>query len=179
METQDRILKAAEDRIRVGGYNGFSFRDIARDTGLTNAGVHHYFPTKAALVVKVTEVYHQRFMTKLNEAPPKKRVGRLRHLFGQSLKTDGKMCLCGLLAAESGDLPNDVTEQARKFFGALKDSLLDSFPQSNDREGAALALLAQLEGAILLAIVSGDNDIFDQATRGMGSDTMVNDRKPN
>ena len=45
MTSEQRVLAAAEMYVRTGGQNRFSFRHIARDTGLTNAGVHHHFPT--------------------------------------------------------------------------------------------------------------------------------------
>lgn len=167
MTSLERILKAAEDRIRVSGYNGFSFRDIARDTGMTNAGVHHHFPTKAALVACVVHRYAARFFAALEAVPPVDRVACLRALFVQSLKVDGKMCLCGLLAAEVRTLPESVADEVNAFFKGLADRLLECFPSSNDPESDAVSVLAQLEGAILLAHIRGDERVFDQATRTM------------
>jgi len=156
------ILSAAEARARVGGYNGFSFRDIARDTGLTNAGVHHHFPTKSDLVSKLAESYTARFVKALGACPPKKRVSRLRALFSDSLREDGKMCLCGLLASEAPALPDPVRLAVRAFFDDLT-ALLEGPPQET------LAVLAQLEGAALLATILDDPGVFDQATAGLAA----------
>ena len=73
-------------------------------------------------------------------------VERLRELFAESLHQDGKMCLCGLLAAESGGLPEPVAEAAKTFFAALVDRLVSAFPDSDDPLSDALAVLATLEG---------------------------------
>ncbi|WP_170477059.1 TetR/AcrR family transcriptional regulator [Ruegeria arenilitoris] len=164
MTSEEKILAAAEARVRTGGYNGFSFRDVARDTGLTSAGIHHYFPTKADLVARLARDYTSRFLETLDECPLDTRVGRLRTLFAESLRQDGKMCLCGLLAAESGGLPEPVTEAAKRFFQALADRLTGAFPESDDPHSDALAVLAKLEGAALLATVQDDPDIFEKAT---------------
>ncbi len=153
--------------MREGGYNGFSFRDLARDTGLTSAGVHHYFPTKADLVVRLASDYTARFLEALDASPPEARVERLRALFAESLTVDGKMCLCGLLGAESGGLPEPVAQTARTFFAALIDRLVAALPDSNDPRAEALGILARLEGAALLAIVLAEPNAFEVATRDM------------
>ncbi len=167
MTSEDRVLLAAEARARTGGYNGFSFRDIARDTGLTSAGVHHHFPTKADLVVRLAETYTDRFIEALDACPVEARVERLRDLFAKSLRQDGKMCLCGLLAAEAGDLPDPVRQRARAFFEDLADRLMPAFPGSDDPRSDALSVLAQLEGAALVATALSDPDLFDSITRSL------------
>lgn len=167
MTSEEKVLAAAETRVRAGGYNGFSFRDIARDTGLTSAGVHHHFPTKADLVARLAENYTTRFLDALDACPPEARVARLRALFSESLTRDGKMCLCGMLAAESGGLPEPVVQSARGFFEDLTDRLTEAFPDTDDPRAEALAVLAHLEGAALLATVFADKSVFDEATRGL------------
>src|SRR3712207_8206920 len=44
--TAERIMDAAERRIRAAGYGGFSFRELAAEVGVKSASVHHHFPTK-------------------------------------------------------------------------------------------------------------------------------------
>lgn len=167
MTTYEKILNAAETRVRAGGYNGFSFRDIARDTGLTSAGVHHYFPTKTDLVAQLAKNYTSRFLDALDESPADARVETLHSLFEESLRKDGKMCLCGLLAAQSGGLPAPVLEETKAFFTVLADQLTAAFKDSNDPQSEALAVLAQLEGAALLATVLGHHATFKKATKSL------------
>lgn len=167
MTSEEKLLAAAEARLRTAGYNGFSFRDIARDTGMTSAGVHHHFPTKADLVTRLTHVYTQRFLAALDEYTPENRVEGLRRLFADSLKNDGRMCLCGLLAAESGGLPEEVAQGTRSFFESLSERLIESFPDSADPRSEALTVLATLEGAMLVARTLSQPGLFDTATRAL------------
>jgi len=47
------ILDAAEARMRLGGFNGFSFRDV----GVKSSSVHYHFPTKETLAAAVIHRY--------------------------------------------------------------------------------------------------------------------------
>jgi TetR/AcrR family transcriptional repressor of nem operon len=169
MTGAQRVLAAAEVGIRAGGYNGFSFRDIAKDTGMTSAGVHHHFPTKADLVVRLVDAYTVRFIEVMDETPPEARVTRLRSLFGESIRKDGRMCLCGVLASEAHDLPEAVTLRARAFFEELCSRLEPNFPDSEDPRASALGVLARLEGAAMLSVVLSEPAVFDRATADLGT----------
>jgi TetR/AcrR family transcriptional regulator, transcriptional repressor for nem operon len=49
----EAIMDAAELRMRGGGFNGFSFREIADDVGIKSSSVHYHFPTKEKLAAAV------------------------------------------------------------------------------------------------------------------------------
>src|ERR1700759_780697 len=51
------IMNSAERRIRLGGFNGFSFREIAGDVGVKSSSVHYHFPTKEKLAASVIRRY--------------------------------------------------------------------------------------------------------------------------
>lgn len=50
-----RILDAAQTLFAQSGYNGTSLDSVAREAGLTLAGLVHYFPSKQALLLAVLE----------------------------------------------------------------------------------------------------------------------------
>ncbi len=173
-DTEDRILDLAEALIRTKGYNGFSFREIASGVGVKSSSVHYYFPTKADLGARVARRYSDRFLYALGdpEAAPDKASGVLEkmHLsFARALGADGQMCLCGVLAAESAGLPAAVVEEARMFFSRTAGWLSRSLKRTEWGKGRAreeidrqsLAVLAQLEGGLLIARVQGKPEIFD------------------
>ena len=57
--TTERIIAAAETRMRDAGFHGVSFRDIASDVGIKSASVHHHFPTKEDLYRQVLQnIFH-------------------------------------------------------------------------------------------------------------------------
>ncbi|MEM7442133.1 MAG: TetR/AcrR family transcriptional regulator [Pseudomonadota bacterium] len=165
--TTERILDAAERRIRDAGYNGFSFRDLAEDVGIKSASVHYHFPTKEALVATLTERYTERFLQSLEDAPSGIRcILAYRDAFRRSLAEDRRMCLCGVLGAESGGLPDSVTRQARLFFERTIQKLEQALVGTvSEPHSTAAAVVAQLQGAIILARAFGNIAAFDEATQ--------------
>lgn len=164
--TVERILDAAESRIRHSGYHGFSFRDLASDVGIKSASVHHHFPTKEKLVGRVAARYADRFLDRLASFPPgRNRVTAYRAMFREQLIGGFGMCLGGMLGVESEELPEGVGLETRRFFDILVSDLTQALASvSAQPVHAATAIVAQLEGAMLLARSSGRIESFDQAT---------------
>jgi TetR/AcrR family transcriptional regulator, transcriptional repressor for nem operon len=176
-ETQVKILDLAEELIRKSGYNGFSFREIATGVGVKSSSVHYYFPTKADLGAKVARRYTDRFMNALGEPQDASKVAmdvvsQMHGSFAEALAEDGQMCLCGVLAAESAGLPSEVAEEARVFFSRTASWLNVSLQKSDWGQGRAsseierqsLAVLAQLEGGLLIARVQQQPELFNLLT---------------
>jgi TetR/AcrR family transcriptional repressor of nem operon len=162
----EAILDAAERRIRDGGYNGFSFREIAADVGVKSSSVHHHFPTKEALATTVARRYSDRFeqAVETEEAAGVGRVQAWQRVFRRALVEDGRMCLCGALATSAAGLPPDVALQARRFFERGLENLTSGPGKQALSPSAARRTLATLEGAMLLARALDDPETFDQAT---------------
>lgn len=160
--TAQAIVDAAERRIRDAGYNGFSFRDIATEIGIKSASVHYHFPTKEALAASVAHRYTERFLKAITDEVAQ--GGELTKVwvagFRKALDDDAKMCLCGALGAASRDLPDEVLNEARRFF----ELGLDNLKKGGLTETRAMQVLALLEGAMLLSIVLDDTTAFDAAT---------------
>ena len=51
------ILDAAERRMRIGGFGGFSHREIAAEVGVKSSSVHYHFPTKDKLAAAAVRRY--------------------------------------------------------------------------------------------------------------------------
>ena len=172
MRTEDRILDVAEAAARRGGYNGFSFRDIASEIGIKSASIHYHFPTKGDLGKALAQRYRERFFEALpdpSDVDKKTALTELARAFQSSAKADGKMCLCGMLAAEVDALPAEVAAETKAFFKSGLDwverVLEASIPDADERLATAVALIAGLEGALIarrgLGVASG----FDVAAR--------------
>lgn len=164
--TRDRILDAAEDRVRKGGYNGFSFRDLAEDVGIKSASIHHHFPTKEELVATLSARYTDKVLARIAELPAgRARIDGYRRLLRGALTDQLMMCMCGLLGAESAALPKPVTVETRRFFDMLISDLTAALAGETDHpRRAARALVAQFEGAMLLARAYEDVTYYDDAT---------------
>ena len=161
-DRKTQILDVTEEMVRQQGYNGFSFRDIAARVNVKSASVHYHFPTKNALLCALARRYLERFETELAQARQSDHdlVATWRGLFRQSYLDDGKMCLCGMLGAESAVLSAELREETAAFF----DFAIKSLQEVLETEAEALRVISTLEGAIILARVKGDIGYFDRAT---------------
>lgn len=194
--TDKTILDTAEQMIRRRGYHGFSFRDVAEAVGIKSASVHYHYRTKTRLAVTVVERYSRRFLKGLGpadtQAPEAHAVlARYRAAYRQAL-TGGRMCPCGMLAAERDGLPDAVRQAVRRFFIHNRDWLADALARTAEHEGTprprletqALAVIAGLEGAMLLARgleddpgdgAEGEDNVKDR-DRAQAGETALFDR---
>jgi TetR/AcrR family transcriptional regulator, transcriptional repressor for nem operon len=170
--TTEKIIAAAERRMREGGFHGFSFREIAADVGIKSASVHHHFPTKEDLSAAVAEAYTDRFMAALGDPEdrsrsPKELIGHYAELFRRAIIEDGQMCLCGVLASEVPGLPPRVGVAARGFFEQniawLETVLKRKSPRArpNQVRLGALKVVALLEGAMLISGALQSQEVFE------------------
>ncbi|MEO1000032.1 MAG: TetR family transcriptional regulator, partial [Pseudomonadota bacterium] len=152
---RESLLDAAERRARAGGYNGFSFREIAADVGVKSASVHYHFPTKAALAEALAERYTARARDTLGTPRDgAEAVARVTALFRDALTVEDRMCLCGVFGAERDALPPEVARATAGFFRMLWDYLVGA--------GVAPApIIATLEGALILARVLENPEAFE------------------
>ena len=171
----EEILDVAERMARIGGYNGFSFREIAKEVGIKSASVHYHFPGKAELGVAVARRYTERFLDGLGApdepgAEPEALLKRYVAAYRSSLVDDGLMCLCGMLGAEIAYLPEAVAQEARRFFEAniaWLSAVLARKGGERDVRADALRMIATMEGALILARSLDDVTAFDAATKGL------------
>ena len=171
--TTTRLLDAAERRMRRGGYNAVSFRDLASDTDIKSSSVHYHFPRKEDLGIALVERYAARFFDALkertgDEVTPEARLMAYRAVYRAALTDDDAVCLCGLLGAEMAGLPEAVTEAVRKFFAdniAWLDEALPRSLSAPQRRIRARNLLSAHQGAMMVANCMGSAEIFDNATR--------------
>jgi TetR/AcrR family transcriptional repressor of nem operon len=164
---RNRILDAAEIRARRGGYGGFSFREIADDVGVKSSSVHYHFPTKADLGECLVKRYTERAADYLGVAAkltPDQAIQRVTQMFRDALIKDDKMCLCGLFGAESDALPPEIRAATADFFRLVIVYLTQAFGPDWPGEPPA-AILAKLEGALILARTLGDPSLFEVSVR--------------
>lgn len=169
-ETIDRIIASAEGQARSGGYNAFSFREIAKDIGIKSASIHYHFPTKGDLASELAKRYTEKFCEHLNNISEGndtlyEKLSAYSELFYHALKADQKMCLCGLFAAEMDVLPEDVKAETQAFFKANLSWLENVMAEYAIETPAskAMQLLASIEGAMLLAKAFESEEHFKKA----------------
>jgi TetR/AcrR family transcriptional repressor of nem operon len=160
-EVADAIMDAAERRMRVGGFNGFSFREIAADVGIKSSSVHYHFPTKDSLAAAVTRRYTKWTSEYIDEQlvnePDPFRCWTMA--FRSTLHSE-RMCPCVVLGAAALDLPSEVATEVGAFFRMAIDKLEAVGVQADQ----AAELLATITGALVVANALGDVSAYDRAT---------------
>lgn len=178
--TADDILHCARTLILAGGYNGFSYADIAKVVGIRNASIHHHFPTKSDLVRTLVARYRHDAADAIaalerNVPAP---AAQLRAYTGywQACITDATapFCVCALLAGQIPVLPDEVVVEVRAHFRALSawlTSVLDrgaragTLRLAGTPDAEAEAFMATVHGAMLSARAYGDPAMFGLITR--------------
>lgn len=167
-KTSDRLLDAAEFRMRRGGYNAVSFRDLATDINIKSASVHYHFPTKEDLAVALVERYSKRFFEMLEtKAKGAESSEKMLRAYGATCKSalvvDKAVCLCVVLGSEMPGLPERLQESVKEFFNAnfswVATALPKAYPEKI-RKQKAETFVAAHQGAMLMAVGLNDHDIF-------------------
>jgi TetR/AcrR family transcriptional repressor of nem operon len=171
-DTQQRILDAARATVQARGYNGLSFRDLAKDVGIKSASIHYYFPTKGDLGGAVVRRYTDDFSAYLDDvlagsADPGTCIGKYTDVFRTTLLNENRMCLGGIMAAERTELPPEVQHEVVTFSEMnvrWLTQVLSLLPAGADPEATqrrALAVYAAVAGAQLAARSRNDVAIYD------------------
>ena len=112
-DTRERIMEAARLTVQDRGYNGLSFRELAKDVGIKSASIYYYFPTKGELGSALGARYTFDFLEYLDGLlaeglDQKACIQKYTEVFGQTVRNDNRMCLGGMMAAEFNELPLEV-----------------------------------------------------------------------
>ncbi|MFK7804565.1 MAG: TetR/AcrR family transcriptional regulator [Anaerolineae bacterium] len=178
-DTKTQITDVAERLVRSGGYNGFSFRDIAAEIGIKSASVHYHFPTKEALALAVAERYKQRFFAALGDPTPagtslEQRLNHYGQVFQDSFATSHSACLCGMLSNEIALLPDSVKEVLVVFVQEnvmwLQQAIADSQGSSEaEAKKQAQLVYSALEGAMGVAALTQDSSWLETVSSRVSS----------
>lgn len=166
------LLRAAVEVCSEGGLDALSFQAVSRRSGVPDRTVVYYFPTKPDLVEAVLEVMAGELMARLQTA-----VGDGRRsarqlgsavwavLTDDAVRPAGRVWLEMAVRASEEKGPYRLAAQklAEAWLGWLEDRI--QAPTPARRKRAAAALLAQLDGALLLQQMG----LVDAATEAMRS----------
>jgi TetR/AcrR family transcriptional repressor of nem operon len=159
--TADEILACARGLIIAGGYNGFSYADIAEVVGVRKASIHHHFPNKVDLV-KAIVVQHREAteggVAYLQQAHPEPMA--LLRAYSQWWEKciadlSAPFCVCALLAVELPILPDEVAVEVKCYFRFLSGWMAAVLEQGVRQGTIRLAHAPQVEAEVFMATVHG------------------------
>jgi TetR/AcrR family transcriptional repressor of nem operon len=158
-----------------GGYNGFSYADLAERFGIRKPSIHHHFPSKVDLVVAVVargRAIIQAQIAALRDGSPVA-MEQLRSYTGYwercIREQTAPFCLAAVLAAELPNLPPEIAVAVRGHFVDLaqwlEGVLVLGVEQGTMRLEMAPAVeaetfMAAVYGAMLVARAFDDPDRF-------------------
>ncbi len=124
-ETAGKLVGGARQLIMRGGYNGFSYADLAEQFGIRKASIHHHFPSKVDLVVAVVEQGRAGIRAQIAALEEGSPVAMEQLLFytgyWERCITDqsAPFCLAAVLGAELPSLPPEIAGSVRGHFSDL------------------------------------------------------------
>lgn len=177
--TADEILACARTLIIAGGYNGFSYADVADVVGIRKPSIHHHFASKIDLVRTLVSRYREEAEAGLaaierNIPDPREQLTNYVGYWEACIKdATAPFCVCALLASELPILPEEVALEVRSHFRSLA-SWLTSVMERGKRKGQlklsgsarveAEGFMATIHGAMLSVRAYGDPKMFGVIT---------------
>lgn len=169
------IIQYTNALLALGGYNSFSYADIAKRVDVRKASIHHHFPAKADLV-KATVALHRHAMLHglraLDERMPDplERLVAYTGFWSECIgNANPPICICAQLAAELPTLPTEVADEVTGHFRDLHAWLAIALEQgaaagrmrlTDTPSAEASAFMASIHGAMLTARALGDSAVF-------------------
>lgn len=166
-DNRDRLESLALDMAQRSGMRGMSFRTLADEVGIKSSSVHYYFPEKSDLARVLIERYSEDFFAELEKIASsnwtlRRKIKAFIIIF-EDVARNGKLCLCGMMAAEVEQLDDHNRKLLGQYFKntekwllkILEDNKDDVLSEQSPRV-LAKTLLSGLEGALLLDRVMGD-----------------------
>lgn len=159
--TADEILECARNLIVAGGYNGFSYADIAEVVGIRKPSIHHHFPSKVDLVRTLVSRYRDEVEAGIAglERQSSDPLEMLQNYTGfwERCISDGSrpFCVCALLAGELPALPDEVALEVKAHFRSLSGWLTSVFERGAKQGRIRLAHSPRVEAEVFMATVHG------------------------
>ena len=164
------LTDSAQTRVQTAGLNSLSFRTLASDVGIKSSSVHYHFPEKADLAQALIDQYAESFKQQLDaisahdEWNLKQKLSAFYDII-DAVGKSGRVCLCGMLAAELESLSPSNRQALLGFFEHMEQWLTDvltahkaELTTTMSVDAIANAMVSGMEGALLVDRVSGNHN---------------------
>ena len=176
-QTKDDIIDLADLFIRTRGFNAFSYADIAGAMQFRKAAIHHHFPSKSDLGIKIMDnELRNIFDSRIRWArlPGNEQLKKIVETFFRRSRKD-QICLTGSLTPEYRTFADEMQEKVREMCKGILEwvtVILEKGRREKNLhfEGTpgdrALIVLSVLLSSLLLSGVLG-TEIFDRMVNQM------------
>jgi TetR/AcrR family transcriptional repressor of nem operon len=171
-----RLVASASRRIHASSYAAASVEDLCADAGVQKGSFYYFFPSKRDLALAAIDDQWTRTLTTIldpafaADIDPLARITRFFHTVASHQRAKVVLgCPFGNLAAELGAQDEVIRTRVRQVFDgyqayferALREAESSGNLSGVDVPNAARALVAYLQGALLLAKTHNDASIID------------------
>ena len=171
MAVEPEVLSTLSDLFRSHGYEGASLSKISDATGLVKASLYHRFPGgKEEMADRVLDEVAREFSTHvlapIYEDGDLKEAGRRIQVFYDK----GKLaCLLDTLTLNSDDQPirKHAAQCMEYWIASFEKSARDAGWKNLEARRRAEDAVAAIEGALILARVSGNRQPFQRAIESL------------
>lgn len=171
--TQERLLRATEHLIYQGGIHATGMDLIVKTSGVARKSLYKHYPNKDALVAAALQARDERWMqwfiaTTTRAATPRERLLSVFDALQEWFESDGfRGCAFINAAGEISDPAHPIRAVSRLHKARLLEHVLHLAQEARlpDPDEAARQLLVLIDGAIAVALVSGDVSITASAQR--------------
>ena len=175
--SRDELLQRCANTFKRLGYHGTTMDALSVACGLTKASFYHHYPNKESLLRDVLEWTHGRLKQSLfsiafdESLTPQERLTIMGRKAKKLFQDDSIGCLMGVVAVDAAYGKVDLMKPIRHFmddWAAAFSKLYSVGHSQEDAQNLARQLVADFEGAILLARIYGDPRYIDAVTeRGL------------
>lgn len=167
-QRRQEILQIAMDTFAARGYNNASLQEIADRAGVTQAGVLHYFRSKAQLLTSVLDLRDASDIEQLGPERPRG-LAFLRHLVDtarRNAEREGIVRLYAVLSAESVTEGHPAQDYFRERYAGLRAFVTEALAEASelgetrpglDLEEAATAIIAVMDGLQIQWLLAPDS----------------------
>ncbi|MDX3641878.1 TetR family transcriptional regulator [Streptomyces sp. MB09-02B] len=174
-QRRQEILHIAMDTFAARGYNNASLQEIADRAGVTQAGVLHYFRSKAQLLTSVLALRDETDIEALGPDRPRG-LAFLRHLVDtvrRNTEREGIVRLYAVLSAESVTEGHPAQDYFRDRYAGLRAMITEALAEASELgetrpdlnlEDAATAVIAVMDGLQVQWLLAPDSVDMTAAT---------------
>ena len=174
-ENRQRVLEVAGQLFREKGFDGIGVADIMKGAGLTHGGFYGQFESKDDLAAEslagVMDAAAGRW-TKRAAGSPDDPFGAIigYYLSSRHLDTPGTGCPMAALSGEVSRQPEPVRHVFTEGFERLARILeptIEGAKDDEDRRRRALAIMAQITGAVIVARALDDPALAEEVLQSV------------
>lgn len=167
--SREELLQRCAVVFKRHGYHGTTMDLLSSACGLTKASFYHHYPSKDGLLRDVLKWTHEGMAAGLfaiaykEELSPVERLEKMGQKASRLFQHDAVGCLMGVVAIDASYGKPELLEPIRKFFDEWAGAFAHLFEgRFDDPRAQGEQLVADIEGAILMARVHGDTSYLDR-----------------